>query len=140
MSKIVTLKPRMSEKAYGLSQVRNNYAFIVPIDANKLTVAQSVAVQFGVTVLTVTIMNVKGKPKRTVKKGGRPSTGARSTMKKAYVTLKSGDSIPIFAAEEKVAARKVEMPCLLAARRDRKIQKQTRRNNHSLHFSFDARL
>lgn len=104
MSKIMTLKPRLSEKAYGLSQIRNNYVFIVPSDANKLSVAESVSQQFGVTVLDVNMTNIKGKPKRTVRKGGRPTTGSRSNMKKAYVTLKAGDSIPIFAAEEKAEA------------------------------------
>lgn len=103
MSKTMALKPRMSEKAYGLSQTRDTYVFAVPGDANKLTVSAAVAAQFNVTVLGVNIANVKGKPKRTVRKGNRPGAGRRSDSKKAYVTLKSGDSIPIFAAEEQAA-------------------------------------
>ena len=104
MSKTMTLRPRLSEKAYGLSQTQSTYVFEVPKDANKLTVSQAVASQFAVTVTGVNIANAKGKPKRTVRKGGRPGQGKRSDVKKAYITLKSGDSIPVFAAEEQAAA------------------------------------
>jgi ribosomal protein L23 len=49
----------------------------------------------------------KGKAKRTVRKGGRPAQGRESDFKKAYVTLKEGDSIPLFAAgEEEVKEEK----------------------------------
>lgn len=100
MSKSMILKPRISEKAYGLSEIANVYVFQVPTDANKLTVAQAVAEQFSVTVLAVNIANSKGKTKRTYRKGGRPTIGQRSDVKKAYVTLKEGDSIAVFATED----------------------------------------
>lgn len=99
----MTLRPRVSEKAYGLSQVRNTYVFDVPMDANRVTVAQAVAAQFKVTVEDVNISVLKGKAKRTVRKGGRASTGRDVTIKKAYVTLKAGDSIAIFAVEDEKA-------------------------------------
>jgi large subunit ribosomal protein L23 len=105
MSKQMILRPRVSEKAYGLSTARNTYVFIVPDNANKMTVSEAVNAQFNVTVEEVNVMNVKGKVKRSVRKGGRPTSGKRSDFKKAYVTLKSGDSIPIFAAEEEAAAK-----------------------------------
>jgi len=101
MSKTMTLQPRLSEKAYGLSQTKQTYVFSVPGNASKPAIAGAVGEQFGVTVSNVNIAVVKGKTKRTVKKGGRPGVGRRSNFKKAYVTLISGDSIPIFAAEEK---------------------------------------
>jgi len=100
MSKEMLLKPRISEKAYGVSQTGNVYVFQVPVDANKLTVSQAVTAQFNVVVEDVNILNVKGKVKRTVRRGGRATTGKRSDFKKAYVTLKEGDSIAIFANEE----------------------------------------
>jgi len=100
MDKALALKPRMSEKTFGLSEVRNTYTFDVPGDANKHSVARAVAAQFEVTVEKVNIINVKGKAKRTVRKGGRPVAGRRSDVKKAYVTLKEGDKLPIFATEE----------------------------------------
>ncbi len=100
MDKTTILIPRISEKTYGLSAVRNVYTLDVPGDSTKHTVARAVAAQFGVTVETVRIVNVKGKVKRTVRKGARPSTGSRSDVKKAYVTLKAGDSLPFFETEE----------------------------------------
>lgn len=83
-----------------MTQLRNTYVFEVPGDANKVTVAEAVAVQFNVTVLEVNISNLKGKAKRSIRKGGRAMTGRDIDVKKAFVTLKDGDSIAIFAAEE----------------------------------------
>lgn len=100
MDKLMVLKPRISEKTYALSLARNTYVVVVPGDANKDTVAKAVAAQFGVTVETVNIIVVKGKTKRTVRKGGRPTMGRRSDFKKAYVTLKEGESLPFFADPE----------------------------------------
>lgn len=100
MEKTMTLIPRVSEKAYGVSQIRNTYVFVVPRSANKLTVAQAVAAQFGVTVTDVNIANIAGKAKRTVRKGGRAVPGKDVDIKKAYVTLKDGDTIAIFKTEE----------------------------------------
>lgn len=100
MSYQIALKPRISEKAYGVSQTLNTYVFVVPTDVNKMTVAHAVEEQFKVTVKSVNILNSKGKAKRTIRKGGRPVAGRRADTKKAYVTLIEGDSIVIFAAED----------------------------------------
>lgn len=100
MDKFMILKPRVSEKTYALSIARNVYVVDVPGNANKDTVAKAVAAQFGVTVETVNIIVAKGKSKRTVRKGGRPTMGKRSDVKKAYVTLKEGDKLPFFAEPE----------------------------------------
>jgi ribosomal protein L23 len=80
MSKTMILRPRVSEKAYGLSQLRNTYVFVVPGSANKLMIAAAVAAQFNVTVEDVNVANVKGKVKRTVRKGGRATTGQDSNQ------------------------------------------------------------
>lgn len=107
MDKSMVLRPRISEKAYGMSESNNTYVFVVPNDANKLTVSNAVQSQFGVTVETVNIVNVNGKVKRTVRRGGKASIGKRTDFKKAYVKLKEGDSITIFAVEdEKETAKK----------------------------------
>lgn len=100
MSLSMPLKPRVSEKAYGQSQELNTYVFQVPVDSNKTTVAEAVALQFKVTVTDVNITNLKGKTTRRVKRGGRAISGTKPNIKKAYVTLKLGDSIAIFANEE----------------------------------------
>lgn len=120
--KLTVLKPRISEKTYALSQVRNVYTFEVPSDANKHSVARAVTAQFGVTVTEVAIVNVKGKPKRSVRKGSRPTMGKRSDIKKAYVTLKAGDKLPIFATEEEAEA-KAEKAAEKAAKAAKKEKK-----------------
>lgn len=100
MDKTIVLIPVLSEKAYGQSLARNTYVFAVPKDANKHTVARAVATQFGVTVTNVNVTNIAGKAKRTIRKSGRAVNGRQSDTRKAYVTLKEGDSLPIFAALE----------------------------------------
>ena len=100
MDKFMALKPRLSEKTYGLSQTRNVYVYDVPTDANKLEIARAVEAQFQVTVTAVNVANARGKVKRTVRKGGRPIMGRRKNARRAYVTLKDGDTLPVFAVVE----------------------------------------
>jgi large subunit ribosomal protein L23 len=107
MDKTTVLKPRVSEKAYAKSQ-DNVYVFVVPKATNKHSIASAVEAQFGVTVLSVNTIVSKGKAKRTVRKGGRPIAGRTSDFKKAYVLLKEGDSIAVFAAEEEAKDEKAE--------------------------------
>ena len=106
------LRPRLSEKTFGLSNAHNVYVFDVPGEANKQLVASAVTAQFGVTVVKINITNVKGKAKRLVRKGGRPVAGRRSDVKKAYVTLKEGDKLPFFeepdTKKDKKADKKAE--------------------------------
>jgi large subunit ribosomal protein L23 len=95
----IVLKPRMSEKAYGLSQ-QGVFVFVVDKGVNKHEIADAVAKTYDVTVTSVRIIVQKGKAKRSYR-NKRFIEGVRSDIKKAYVTLKKGDSIPIFAAVEK---------------------------------------
>lgn len=124
MDKLIVLKPRMSEKTYGLSLARNVFVFEVPYEASKQAVAGAVAAQFGVTVVNVNTTNIKGKAKRTVRKGGRPTNGRRSDIKKAYVTLKDGDSLPFFATEEDKDAKKKDKK---AEKADKKAEKKEKK-------------
>lgn len=105
MSKTMTLRPRVSEKSYSLSQSQNTYVFEVPTETNRVEVARAVESQFGVTVESVNISVLKGKAKRTVRKGGRATTGRDVTVKKAFVTLVDGDRIKVFETEEKTAEK-----------------------------------
>ncbi len=105
MYKTIALKPRMSEKAYGLSQTARTYVFEVPKGTNKQSVAHAVALQFDVVVASVNIANIAGKAKRSVRKGGRQVKGYESDTRKAYVTLTEGQSLPIFAAAEEAEAK-----------------------------------
>src|SRR5436190_933110 len=111
MSKLVVLKPRMSEKAYGMSQDKGTtYVFTVPKNANKLSVADAVTKQFDVEVTGVTMTNINGKAKRTfVSRRGKFVRGNRSDIKKAFVTLKEGHSLPIFDAVEEAEEKETKM-------------------------------
>lgn len=99
MSKTMVLKPRVSEKSYAQSQ-DNVYVFSVSTSADKTSIARAVEAQFDVVVATVNTTLSKGKAKRTMRRGGRPITGRTNSYKKAYVTLKEGQSIPLFASDE----------------------------------------
>lgn len=109
MSKTMTLRPRVSEKAYGQSQ-NGTYVFVVPGDATKHSVARAIAAQFEVEVADVNILNLKGKAKRTISKGGRKQiAGRQNAIKKAYVTLAEGQSLPIFEAVEEAEAKEEKL-------------------------------
>jgi large subunit ribosomal protein L23 len=103
----MNLKPRMSEKAYDLSHNTDTYVFEVPLSTNKVEIARAVSGQFKVTVENVRILVLKGKKARSIRIGGSRKYfyGKRPNVKKAYVKIKKGESIPIFAsideAEEK---------------------------------------
>lgn len=105
MPKTLLLKPRLSEKAYALSEQGNIYVFDVPRNANRHTVADSVAGQYGVEVASVKIAKTAAKPLRSYKKRGRNLAAARSGVRKAYVTLKEGHKIPIFVDQGDKAAK-----------------------------------
>jgi large subunit ribosomal protein L23 len=119
--KDIVLIPRVSEKAYAMSQRENvkTYVFQVPLDANKHTVARAIAIQYDVTVTNVRTTMLKGKAKQSYRKGGRPQAGVRSDIKKAYITLKAGDSLPLFveeAAEEEKQVKSAEKAAKKAAK------------------------
>ena len=101
MDKFIALKPRISEKGYALSENANTYIFDVPSDVNKFDIAKAAAVQFEVEVTKVRLAGVPGKAVRSYRNRGRKFIdGQRSNVRKAYVTLKEGDKLPIFAAVE----------------------------------------
>jgi large subunit ribosomal protein L23 len=105
--KLLTLKPRVSEKAYALSEQGNVYIFDVPGGANKFDVAKAVASQYEVGVTSVRLAGVPGKAVRSYRNRGRRSINAKRTdVRKAYVTLKEGDKLPIFDAVEEAEAPK----------------------------------
>jgi large subunit ribosomal protein L23 len=93
----------MSEKTYALSQSQNTFVFDVPITANKQQIMAAVDAQFNVTSVDARMIVMKGKTARSIRLGGKARknvSGKRADVKKAYVRLKEGDSIPIFAAVE----------------------------------------
>lgn len=99
---MLSLIPRMSEKAYQQSLKNQTYVFVVPNSSNKIEIKNAVQSQFDVSVIDVNIVVQNGKKARSIRLGNRrarPTIGKRSDFKKAYVRLKEGDSIKIFEEE-----------------------------------------
>ena len=84
----VLLAPQISEKATMLAERNNQVVFVVTSDATKPEVKAAVELLFKVEVGSVRIANVKGKAKRF----GR-YMGKRSDVRKAFVTIASGQEI-----------------------------------------------
>ena len=81
----VLIKPTITEKST-LLQESGKYTFRVAKEANKVEVKQAVETNFNVTVLDVNITKLKGKQKRY-----GPRFSKMPDIKKAVVTLKSGE-------------------------------------------------
>jgi large subunit ribosomal protein L23 len=106
-----TLKPRLSEKAFGLSQTTNTFVIDVPSELNRYEVASAVEKQFDVKVKAVRVVNRKGKVKRVMNLTGKRSSnrkGIQADSKKAYVTLAAGSHLPFFAAAEEEMAKEAK--------------------------------
>ncbi|MFZ5752949.1 MAG: 50S ribosomal protein L23 [Bacillota bacterium] len=86
----VLIKPVVTEKTTNLME-ENKYTFEVDRDANKIEIKHAVESIFKVNVVDVKTLTVKSKPKRMGKYVGRTSS-----WKKAIVTLKPGERLPIF--------------------------------------------
>lgn len=96
MNKAIVLLPRLSEKTYALSE-KGLYVFTVDPSLNKHEIAEAVEATYNVTVETVRTITAKGKTKRLYR-NRKYETGTRATTKKAYVQLKDGEQIPVFAS------------------------------------------
>ena len=99
----LNIYPRLSEKTYTAAEQLNVYVFEVPIKLNKTQIKQLVETEYQVTVTKVRSLNQTGKPARSIriKSRARARAGKRSDFKKAYVSLKQGDELPIFADQPK---------------------------------------
>jgi large subunit ribosomal protein L23 len=87
----VVVRPLITEKAERNREANRSFAFEVHREATKIQVKQAVEKLFNVHVITVRTAVARGKNKRV----GR-SIGRRSNWKKAFVTLKDGDTIALF--------------------------------------------
>ena len=84
----VILGPHISEKASILGDEKNQYVFKVATDATKKEVREAVENLFQVSVTEVSLLNVKGKTKRTARGISR-----KKNWKKAYVSIQQGQDI-----------------------------------------------
>jgi large subunit ribosomal protein L23 len=87
----VVLRPMITEKATELGGA-NKYLFEVRRDANKVQIKEAVQKGFDVRVLSVNVINMKGKPRRV--RGNRIKH--RPDWKKAVVTVAPEDKIELF--------------------------------------------
>ncbi len=83
--------PVITEKSTSLGMVGNKFAFWVDPRAGKNEIKEAVERIFNVKVLKVNTERVPGKLKRMGKYAGKTPV-----RKKAYLTLKEGDTIEIF--------------------------------------------
>jgi large subunit ribosomal protein L23 len=87
----VVKRPLVTEKSERNRAESRQFAFEVHRDATKIQVKQAVEKLFNVHVLAVRTAVIRGKNKRV----GR-SIGRRPNWKKAFVTLKEGETIALF--------------------------------------------
>jgi len=83
----ILVKPLMTEKSVNAEQ-QNVYVFEVSLKASKFDIKEAISSYFGVEVVAVRTLVVRGKEKRF----GR-FMGKRSNWKKAYVQLAEGQAI-----------------------------------------------
>lgn len=98
MSKIL-IKPIITEKSTKKAEVADTkkkvYAFRVEKDANKIEIRKAIESTYSVQVEDInTAVNVGKKKVRYTKQG--VASGMKPSFKKAYVTLKAGESIDFY--------------------------------------------
>ena len=91
----IIIKPIVTEKMTSISEKYNRFGFRVNPDANKSQIKKAVEEMYNVTVVSVNTMNYKGKNKSRYTKSGLIQ-GKTASYKKAWVTLKEGDTIDFF--------------------------------------------
>jgi large subunit ribosomal protein L23 len=84
-------RPLITEKGMRCNETNNTVVFQVDPRANKVQIKQAVEALFRVKVLQVNTLNMQGKKKRV-----RFREGKKPDWKKAYVTLREGDTITFF--------------------------------------------
>lgn len=89
------VKPLVTEKVTDLTEKHNVFCFVVRPDANKLQIQNEVEALYNVKVVSVNTVNYAGKNKSRYTKAGL-LRGKTNAFKKAYVTLKEGESIDFF--------------------------------------------
>ena len=97
----IIIRPIFTEKMSRLEDERK-YCFQVQLGVNKLDIKKAIESMFDVKVQKVSTMNRIGKEKNmTVRSGGRTirTNGKRSNWKKAFVTLKEGESLDLLDTE-----------------------------------------
>ncbi len=95
MSKIILIKPLITEKTEGLTDKHAQYTFVVDRKANKIEIKNAVEKMYKVNVDAVNTSIRMGKVKVKNTKGGL-QRGKKPTIKKAVISLKEGEAIDFF--------------------------------------------
>lgn len=92
----IIIKPIISEKMTAITEkFPERYAFRVSPKANKIQIKNAIEELYGVKVVDVNTINVTPKVKSRYTKAGI-IRGRASAYKKAFVTLRKGDTIDFF--------------------------------------------
>ena len=92
----IIIKPLVTEKQTKITEKNNNrYGFVVRPDADKLQIKNEVENLYKVSVIAVNTARYAGKRSSRYTKAGLVR-GQKPAYKKAYVTLKDGDSIDFY--------------------------------------------
>jgi len=91
----VLIKPLVTEKSNKVTEKENKYVFIVERKSTKPMIKAAVESFFGVNVVAVNTSVTPGKVKSKMTKKG-VIEGRKPATKKAYITLKEGQSIDIY--------------------------------------------
>ena len=97
--KRILIRPLITEKNTLLQEQRNQYAFEVAKDANKIEIAAAVEKKFKVRVIGVRTSVAKGKKKSQFTRKGK-FEGYRADRKKAVVSLHKEDKIDFLGTVE----------------------------------------
>jgi large subunit ribosomal protein L23 len=92
--RIILQKPLLTEKTTKF-HTNNVYGFIVDKKANKVEIKKTVEALYGVTILQINTMCYAGKKKTKYRRSSVVS-GKRASFKKAFVTVKKGDTIDLY--------------------------------------------
>jgi len=93
----ILIKPIITEKMTAQGEKLNRFGFIVNREANKLQIRDAVEKAYGVKVDSVNTQQYVGKVKtRNTTRG--MAIGRVSRSKRAYVTLKNGETIDFYAS------------------------------------------
>ena len=99
MNAYTIVKPVITEKALSLANQKNIYTFVVRRAANKHQIKEAVEQLFSVQVIGIRTVTNQPYVKRTGKRRMKVTGGK---VKKALITLKSGDEINLFDISESI--------------------------------------